>query len=120
MKQGTLVQAFKALNSIYRQRLPLPISFKVRKLREELKPAMDFQIDEENKIISEMGLDVDFTGRIIFPNDEAARTYNQKAKEIADLDSDVEFHPIELPLLEDLRISGADVETLEGFVTFKE
>lgn len=121
MTQEQLVSAYKALTRLYHQQLPLHASRRILKLRNQIRPAMDFQIAEENKLIEAMGLHVDPTGRIDFPDEKTAEAYTSRINEIAEMeDNDTDFDPVELPLLDNMVISGADIDALEGFIKFIE
>ena len=41
MKQGKLVGAYKVVSKLYEQRIPLPISYKLYKLRNALQKACE-------------------------------------------------------------------------------
>lgn len=104
MTYYTLVNAVPALQKLVRQDLPLPIAYKlmktVRKVNEEL----------EFLRMKQEGL-------------RQKHEYQVPQKELDELLSfEIEWvePKIELPLDDGIRLSGADVEALREFITFKE
>lgn len=120
MKQGKLVGAYKVVSKLYEQRIPLPISYKLYKLRNVLQKAWDFQADSEQKLIDEFKPVSRQNGLLKFSDPETAKMFSQRVKELLDMDSDIEITPIEIPMLDDLSIAPGDIEALEGIVNFVE
>ena len=46
MKHIEIINAYKALDSLTSQRLPLPVSYKLFKLRGEMQKIYDFRLEE--------------------------------------------------------------------------
>ena len=120
MKQGKLVGAYKVVSKLYEQRIPLPISYKLYKLRNALQKAWDFQADSEEKLIDEFKPVSAQNGLLKFSDPETAKQFNERVKEVLDMDSDIEITPIEIPMLDELSIAPGEIEALEGIVTFVE
>lgn len=120
MKQGKLVGAYKVVSKLYEQRIPLPISYKLYKLRNALQKAWNFQIDAEEKLIDEFKPTQGKNGLLKFADAETAREFNARVKEVLDMDSDIEITPITLPMIDTLNISPEEIESLEGIVYFEE
>ncbi len=119
MTQGRMVKAYKALLEIGQQRLPSTISYKLFKLRRQLQPAWDFQIERETQIF-EMYPPVQQEDRKFFKfeSPEAKQDFEEAFKELNDMEPEIPFDPINVPLLPEMRLSGNDLETLEDFVFF--
>lgn len=120
MKQGKLVSAYKVISDLYQQRLPLPIAYKLYKLKTVLQRAWDFQVDEERKLVDEFKPTVLEDGRLKFADPDSAQEFDRRVREVLDMESDIEVTPISLPMIGDLSITPVDIEALEDIVTFTE
>ena len=120
MKQGRLVNAYKIISDLYQQKLPLPISYKLYKLRNVLQKAWDFQVDSERKLIDEFKPNALDDGHLQFADVDSAQVFDSCIREVLDMDSDIVITPINLPLIDGMSIRPEDIEKLEGIVTFTE
>lgn len=120
MKQGKLINAYKVIADLYRQKLPLPTSYKLYKLKGALQKAWDFQIDAEQKLIDEFGAKMGDEGRLSFDNPDKANEFNERLREVFDMESDIDVEPIEIPITDDMSITPIDIENLDGIITFTE
>lgn len=120
MKQGKLVSAYKVISDLYQQRLPLPISYKLYKLKATLQKAWDFQVDEERKLVDEFKPTVLEDGRLQFADPDSAQSFDSHVRDVLDMDSDIEVTPVILPVIDGLSITPSAIENLEGIVTFTE
>ena len=120
MKQGKLVNAYKVISDLYQQRLPLPISYKLYKLKIALQKAWDFQVDSERKLIDEFKPNALDDGRLQFADVDSAQAFDSRVREVLDMDSDIEITPITLPLIDGMSITPDNIEKLEGIVKFTE
>lgn len=120
MTQGKLVSAYKVISNLYQQRLPLPIAYKLYKLKAALQPAWDFQVDAERKLIDEFKPIAQDDGRLKFVDADSAQAFDGRVKEVLAMEYDIEVTPITLPMIDGLSITPIDIENLEGIVTFTE
>ena len=128
MTQEKCVKAYRALGKLMTQNLTLPMAVKVFNMHRDLQKAWDFQLSEERKII-ERHPNVDpATGSVQYkPDDE--KTMNERlaeldsfTKEINELglmEQEIKIEPFSLDTdKEDIKIAGADIGNLQGFINF--
>jgi hypothetical protein len=121
MKQGALIQAYKALQKLAGQELPIKIACAIHRQIVAIRPAWEFQIEEERKIIGRLGPDVQPNGDLQFKSTEDAVEFKSRMGEIADMDvDDVRIDTIILPDSLDAFLTARDIEALDGFVNFSE
>jgi hypothetical protein len=121
MKQGALIQAYKALQKLAGQELPIKIACAIHRQIVAIRPAWEFQIEEERKIIGRLGPDVQPNGVLQFKSTEDAVEFKSRMGEIADMDvDDVRIDTIILPDSLDAFLTARDIEALDGFVNFSE
>lgn len=95
---------------------------KIFALTEELKPNLDFYINEERKLIEELGGAVSENGTILFPNqEEGIQKLKAGREELLKTEVDV---PIDPPVIfrdsEGLPVAGEEIGILKGIAEFKE
>lgn len=128
MKQGEAIRAYKSAMDLNRQKLSSGITArKVFLLVKALRPAWDFQMQEEQKVfVSHEMYDPSING-IKIPKEEPARSeaikeateISEELKAISELDFDIEFEKFDLDFeRENIQISGEDIGNLEPFINF--
>ena len=128
MKQGKIIQAYKALDKLMQQDMPLLISIRVFEMREKLRPSWEFQIIEEQKL-QEKYKSIDFaTFSVTYQTDDDTdkklklaelSACEQEIKELADLDREIEIVQLEIPANTiSVKMAGKDIEALKGFIEF--
>jgi hypothetical protein len=95
---------------------------KIFTLTEELKPNLDFYINEERKLIEELGGAVSENGTILFSNqEEGIQKLKAGREELLKTEVDV---PIDPPVIfrdsEGLPVAGEEIGILKGIAEFKE
>ena len=121
MKQNQVVRAYKALKKLANQELPIKISCKIHRLMVSIRPAWDFQLNEEEKILRRLNPQTMENGVLQFNSPEDAKEFRDKLDEIGSMDADdMDLHPIQIPIPDGAVISANDLEALEGFVDFVE
>lgn len=129
MKQETIIRAMKALNTLAAQSLPIKSACAIHRLRAQLRPAWDFQQQEEDKMLGKLQPTVDQDGNLNFKTPEDAQKYRGLLKELGAMDAEgntlpegFTIPPVALPVrtLDGIQITANEVEALEGFVTFTE
>jgi len=125
MKQSKIIRAYKTLNKIAQDKLPLPVSHKLWTLTRVLQPHWDFQTEKEAEVFQKYDPKYNEDGSMDFGTEERAKEcrkeYEQVVKEIADLDVDLgDFKKIILHLDDNLNISIGDIDALSDFVDFVE
>lgn len=119
MKQSQMVNAYKVLENLSKQTMPIKTAYAVHKLRGKLKPAFDFQVEREEMLVEKLNPEFK-DGRLVFKTVDDAQEWNDEMTAIADIDSDIEFEPITATMTDDMRLTPNDVEALDGFVNFIE
>ena len=118
MKQGAIVKAYKVLNKIGQQDLPIRLAYDLFRVKKALQPQWDFQLAEEEKAIS--GAREEANGDIAFDTPEAAEACRGRLAELAGIDVDLKVTPAQIPLNTlGLKLSMEDIEALSMFVKFK-
>ena len=121
MKQDALIQAYKALQKLAGQELPIKIACAIHRQIVAIRPAWEFQLEEERKIIGRLGPEVQQNGDLQFKTVEDAGAFRARMLEIAGMDvEDIRIDPIILPDSLDAILTVKDIEALDGFITFAE
>lgn len=128
MKQGKIIQAYKALDRLMQQETPLQIALAIFEMREKLRPSWEFQIAEEEKLqkkyenVNFANFSVSFSADD--ENDKKLKLAELSAcekdiKALADLDRIVEIEPLAIPAASvSIKMAGKDIEALKGFIEF--
>jgi len=121
MKEKVFIAGYKALERLYANKLPIIDAYKIYSLKTKMRDAYQFQIEQEKKIISEYGGVYDENGALSFPNKLEFSKFRDAILELNDVELDVSIEPIVLIMeqIKDIDISPADIEALEGFVSFE-
>ena len=125
MKQSKIIKAYRAINKLYEQKLPLTISHKLWMLRQKLTPTWEFQVDKEQDVIMRFNPIIGENGEVTFNSQEDAMNckaeYEKTCKEIAELDVDLgDYEKIVLKLDDKLELSVEDIDALSEFIDFTE
>lgn len=120
MKQGKIIDAYKALNKLASYQLPIKTAYQLHKLRTALKSAWDFQCEEEGKLIERLQPVADADGNLTFKNMEGKKEFLRVQKELAEQEQEIDFQPVTMELLDGITLSANDIDALDGFVTFRE
>lgn len=128
MKQGKIIQAYKALDKLMAQETPLPIALQVFEMREKLRPSWEFQISEEDKLQKKYEninfLDFSITWKTDDEEDKKLKLAELSACEkeieaLSELDRIIDIEPICIPINSvTIKMAGRDIEALKGFVEF--
>ena len=95
---------------------------KLFSLKKLLQESLEFYIEEEKKLIEEIGGAIQPDGTIIFQNqDEGMKQLTEGRQKLLDAEWEV---PIDTPIIfrdsEGLILSGEEIGILDGFADFKE
>ena len=125
MKQGKIIRAYKTLNKLSQEKLPLAVSHKLWTLSRVLQPHWDFQTEKEAEVFEKYDPKFNEDGSMDFGSKEKAEEcraeYEKTVKEIAELDVDLgDYKKVVLHLDDKLDISISDIEALSDFVDFVE
>lgn len=120
MKQGKIIDAYKALNKLASCQLPIKTAYQIHKLRTALKSAWDFQCEEEGKLIERLHPVADADGNLTFKNMEDKKEFLRVQHELSEHEQEIDFQPVTVGLLDGITLSANDIDMLDGFVTFGE
>ena len=131
MTQAEVVRAYIAAKKLNTQPFPGQTAKKIFMLVRTLQPYMDFQVQEEEKILAKYpdfdpiqnGCKTkDFSQEGIAKATEIAKAVNAEAKKLGDLEiTDLKFEHFSISEAEqeNIKISGEDIGILEPFITFE-
>ena len=119
-KAVNAMQVVTRLNAI-RMKSPATAR-KLFSLKKLLEPNFEFYVEEEQKLIEELGGTVTEDGAILFPDqEEGMKKLKAGRKELFDTECDV---PIDTPILfydrEGVQVSGEEIGILENLADFRE
>lgn len=120
MKQGKIIDAYKALNKLASCQLPIKTAYQLHKLRAALKSVWDFQCEEEGKLIERLRPAVDADGNLTFAAMEDKKEFLRVQHELSEHEQEIDFQPVTVGLLDGITLSVHDIDALDGFVTFEE
>lgn len=113
MEQGKIINAIKALDRLKSQQIALPLSYRIYKLRQELQPHWDWQVEQEMKIMQEIGEE---TENGLTVKAERGADFNAALRSIVQTDVEQDWNPVKIDLDSGLNVSMEDLEALEGFI----
>lgn len=121
MTQKKVIDAYKALQRLSVQPMPIKIAYALHKMRKALNPAMDFQVEQERALLNELQPElIDNGARYKFKTLEDAEQWVARTNELGEMETDIEIQPVEVIMTDDISISPDDIDALAGFVEFKE
>lgn len=120
--QGKAVGALIAINRISRQQMPSFAAYKLFRLRKKLKDTAEFQGEQEEKLVAELGGTIDDLGRVTFTENKAEKEveYATRHKELEEMECEIDTERIMMTFKEIREISPADIEALDEFIEWKE
>lgn len=116
MTQGKAIQAYFTLFAL--KGVKGSTAFTVYKLKNELKKIVDFQSEEEKKIIEKHGGTISESGKVTLPEKADAKTYEQEMNELHNIECDLE--PVEIAIDNLPEITVPQIEALDGIIKFVE
>lgn len=120
MKQGRLIEAYKALETLKSNKLSTVTAMRLFKLKKALQPAYEFQIERE-KIIFEKYAPELADGVLKFKSKEDKMDFEAALSELSNAETGTEIKPVHISANEStMQLSMEDVEHLDGFVIFEE
>lgn len=91
-------------------------AFTMFKLKQELAGIVQFQSEEEIKLVEKYGGSIDEKGSITIPDDEKRKEFLKEYKELGDVECDVNEVEIQIDSLPEITMQ--EIEALDGFVKF--
>lgn len=121
MKESKLVNGYKAIERLYANKLPMQDAFRIYNLKSTIKEIYNFQMEQELKIIAENHGERKENGDLSFPTELDFARFRDAILELNEVELDVQVEPVVLRMdhIQNIEISPADIEALEGFVFFE-
>lgn len=110
-----IIPAYKALQALSGQLLPLPVAWALTKAKQALQPHYDFFAEEEIKAIRQYGGTPNEGGKITFEDQEKCAQYTARVQELYAMEPDAELQPIALNVdaLAGVQITVNDLAALQ-------
>lgn len=119
-KQGTVVNAYAVLMGMSRKPLNSFTAYKLFRLKKKLAPIVEFQREQELKIVEEVGGSISEAGEVQFEDTESRKKFVEQQRELGELECEVEAEKITMMPKELPELSVSDMEALEEFIDWKE
>ena len=116
MKHIDAIKAFSMINKMG-NKVTGKTAYEMFKLKTELKKIVDFQSEEEMKLVDKYGGIVEQNGLIVISDGENRYKFQQEHIELGNLECDIK--PIDVELDRIPEITMEEIEALYGFVNFK-
>lgn len=113
-----VLSAFGALNRV-RNQVRGKTALDLFHLKNMLKESVDFQVEEEQKLIIECGGIVTDAGTIVIADKDKRAAFAKARQELADMACEIKTDPVLMDLEKNPDITMEDIEQLDGFVIFK-
>lgn len=117
--QEKALNAYAALNRMAQRSMNSFTAYKLFKLKKALQDPIDFRIEQERKMIEELGGTMTETGQAVLES-ESQKAFNEKVKELNAMECEIEREKTVIFLAEIKDISLAEIEALEDFIEWKE
>ena len=117
------IEAFQLINNLNSIRMKsTATSRKLFGLKTLLKPNFEFYMEEEQKLVEELGGKITEDGKIVFSNqEEDTKKFLEGREELNKTECEIAIDtPIIFRDAEGVQVSGNDIETLQGLADFIE
>ena len=115
---GKALNAYGALNRV-RSQVKGKTALDLFHLKNMLQESIDFQVEEEQKLIIECGGIVTDAGTIVIADKDKRAAFAKARQELADMACEIKTDPVLMDLEKNPDITMEDIEQLDGFVIFK-
>ena len=121
VKQGKVMPAMSAIDSIGKQSMKSATAYKLFMLKKALTPIIEFRVDQESKIIYELGGDLINVRRSVhFDDADQGAEYVQRCAELNDIECDINIEKQTISLDTIPEITIADIYALDEFIEWVE
>ena len=118
--QGKAVTAFATLAQMSKKPMNSFAAYKLFRLKKALAPIVEFQSEQEQKLIAELGGTITETGMIKIDDAEKRKEFSKQQKELGEMECEIETEKIFMVPKEMPELSVSDMESLEEFIEWKE
>ena len=119
--QKQVNNAYTSLAYLSKLKLPIKISYDLYKMVKIMEEKFNFSVEEEQKLLAIYDGIVDEQGVVHFKDSDSVAKFNKDHEDLLELEHELDIEPvtINMNLINDQRISIADIINLEGFVLFE-
>ena len=93
-------------------------AFSLFRLKKQLKEIMDFQGEEQEKLVKKYGGAIADNGMILIADQEKRKEFDQEDKELGAMECEIQ--PVDIRAKDVPDITLEEIEILDGFVNFTE
>lgn len=117
--QGAAINAYTTIARMSRMALSGATAYKLFKLKKAFADIVEFQSEQEVKLVERLGGSITETGQILIDK-EHQEEYSREQKKLSEMECEINVKRTTLSLSEIPQISVREIESLEQFVDFKE
>lgn len=118
--QGKVIPAMATINSLGQTSMKSATAYKLFRLKKAMETIIEFQVDQEQKIIDELGGEITQNGMVHFANQENGVKFAERRDELANMECDLDIEKQDIFMSEIPEISIAGIESLEEFINWIE
>ena len=118
--QEKALGAFRALNRMSQKSMNSFAAYKLFRLKKALSPVLEFQAEREQTLVEELGGTISETGAILIKDKDKRAEFQQKYKELSDMECEVDAEKLVMYMKELPEISLSDMDALDEFIEWKE
>lgn len=119
MKHIEIINAYKATENLAAQRIPLPVAYKLFKLREKLKKVYDFRVEEEQKLFQEFHPTFEEDGKLRFETVEEREQFDERMAALNEMEEDG-IEPIDIPMTDSIELTTEEIQAITAVIHFTE
>lgn len=114
--QRKVVDAYAVLNQMGRK-VTGKTAFALFRLKKQMKEIVEFQGEEEVKLVEQYGGKITEDGRILFGDKEMRTAFQMEQRKLGDMECEID--PIVIGTGEIPQITMEEIEALDGIVNFE-
>lgn len=120
MTHKQAVEAYKTIEKLSTQPLPVKAAYALHKLRRTLTPEWDFQMQRERQLLDKLKPSLVEGTKVTFSSAEDATEWRDSMDELNVMEFEYNEEPITVSVGKDARLTLDDIDALDGFVIFEE
>ena len=94
-------------------------AFSLFRMKQQLRDIVEFQSEEEAKLVDKLGGKITESGQIIFAGDEEKRAFIEGKKKRGSMEIDPAIEPVRIAPDKIPEINMDEIEALQGFIIFE-
>ena len=116
--QGQVLAAYSAILGMGK-RVTGAVAFSLFRVKQQLKPLIEFQTEEEMKLIQKYGGELDESGQISFKKPENKAKFLKERSEFSRMEIKPPLEPVKVDPAAIPDINMEEIEALNGFIEFE-